>query len=75
MHRLSRDVGTLPEKLPATGPDCNRHLPISAIHADPSTPIVIPGMPHHVTQRGNRRQQTFSCDDDYRAYLDLLKNC
>jgi putative transposase len=30
-------------------------------------------MPHHVTQRGNRRQQTFFCDDDYRAYLDLPK--
>jgi len=34
--------------------------------------IVVPGMPHHVTQRGNRRQQTFFCDDDYRAYLSLL---
>jgi len=29
-------------------------------------------MPHHVTQRGNRRQQTFFCDDDYRAYLELM---
>ncbi|HUT91489.1 MAG TPA: transposase [Thermoguttaceae bacterium] len=29
-------------------------------------------MPHHVTQRGNRRQQTFFCDDDYQAYLDLM---
>jgi len=29
-------------------------------------------MPHHVTQRGNRRQQTFFCDDDYQAYLDLV---
>ena len=34
--------------------------------------IVVPWMPHHVTQRGNRRQQTFFCDDDYRAYLALL---
>lgn len=33
---------------------------------------VAPGFPHHITQRGNRRQQTFFCDDDYRAYLDLL---
>jgi len=30
--------------------------------------IVSPGMPHHVTQRGNRRQQTFFNDDDYRSY-------
>ena len=32
----------------------------------------IPGLPHHVTQRGNRRQQTFFCDDDYAAYLYLM---
>ena len=35
--------------------------------------VVAPGMPHHVTQRGNRRQQTFFGDDDYRAYLGLMK--
>ena len=34
--------------------------------------VVVPGMPHHVTQRGNRRQETFFCDDDYQAYLDLM---
>jgi putative transposase len=34
--------------------------------------IVIPGIPHHVTQRGNGRAQTFFCDADYRTYLDLL---
>jgi len=34
--------------------------------------IVSPGMPHHVTQRGNRRMQTFFGDGDYRAYLSLL---
>jgi putative transposase len=34
--------------------------------------IVIPGMPHHVTQRGNRRQQTFFNDGDYAAYLELM---
>jgi len=34
--------------------------------------VVAPGYPHHVTQRGNRRQQTFFCDDDYRAYLGLM---
>ena len=35
--------------------------------------VVVSGLPHHVTQRGNRRQQTFFSDDDYRAYLDLLQ--
>ena len=34
--------------------------------------VVVPGMPHHITQRGNRRQQTFFCDADYRAYLELM---
>jgi hypothetical protein len=34
--------------------------------------VVIPGMPHHVTQRGNRRQQTFFNDGDYAAYLELM---
>jgi putative transposase len=38
--------------------------------------VVIPNLPHHVTQRGNGRAQTFFCDDDYRLYLDLLrKHC
>lgn len=34
--------------------------------------VVAPGYPHHITQRGNRRQQTFFCDEDYTAYLDLM---
>ena len=29
-------------------------------------------MPHLVTQRGNRREQTFFGDDDYAAYLELM---
>ncbi len=33
---------------------------------------VFPGHPHHVTQRGNGRSQTFFSDHDYRLYLDLL---
>ena len=34
--------------------------------------VICPGIPHHVTQRGNRRQQTFFCDDDYLAYIELM---
>ena len=34
--------------------------------------VVVPDAPHHVTQRGNRRMQTFFSDGDYQAYLDLL---
>lgn len=33
---------------------------------------VFPGHPHHVTQRGNGRAQTFFDDGDYRLYHDLL---
>ena len=34
--------------------------------------VVVPGYPHHITERGDRRQQTFFCEEDYRAYLDLM---
>ena len=34
--------------------------------------LVVPGLPHHVTQRGNRRQQTFFHDEDYAAYVELM---
>ena len=34
--------------------------------------IVAPGLPHHVTQRDNRRMQTFFRDEDYQEYLTLL---
>ena len=34
--------------------------------------LVVPGLPHHVTQRGNRRQPTFFGDSDYRLYMRLL---
>jgi putative transposase len=33
---------------------------------------VAPGLPHHVTQRGNRRQQTFFTTADYRLYRELM---
>jgi putative transposase len=32
---------------------------------------ILPGQPHHVTQRGNRRQQTFFRSSDYAAYLAI----
>jgi putative transposase len=33
--------------------------------------VVAPGIPHHITQRGNRRQLTFFQESDYQLYLDL----
>ena len=37
-----------------------------------SARIVIPGLPHHVTQRGNRRQAIFHSDEDRTAYKQLI---
>ena len=34
--------------------------------------VVAEHYPHHITQRGNRRQDTFFCDDDYRYYIQLM---
>jgi len=34
--------------------------------------VGVPGIPHHVTQRGNRRSTVFWSDEDYQAYFDLL---
>ena len=34
--------------------------------------IVVPGVAHHVTQRGNRRLQTLFVDADYRRYVELI---
>jgi putative transposase len=35
--------------------------------------IVVPGYPHHITQRGNRRQRTFFNESDYSAYINDLE--
>jgi len=34
--------------------------------------MVLPGIPRHVTQRGNRRGRTFFEEGNYALYLDLL---
>ena len=34
--------------------------------------LVAPGLPHHVTQRGNRRQPVFFRDEDWQGYLHAL---
>lgn len=34
--------------------------------------IIVPGLPHHVTQRGNRREAMFFEDGDQEIYRDLL---
>jgi REP element-mobilizing transposase RayT len=33
--------------------------------------VVALGLPHHITERGNCRQQGF-CDEDYQTYLELM---
>ena len=34
--------------------------------------IVVPGLPHHITQRGNGRKCVFDSDVDRRVFLELL---
>ena len=34
--------------------------------------VIATGLTHHVTHRGNRRQQTFFCDEDYQGYIALM---
>jgi putative transposase len=34
--------------------------------------VVVAGVAHHVTQRGNRRQRVFFCDEDYEVYRTQL---
>lgn len=34
--------------------------------------VIATGIPHHVTQRGNRRMTTFFRDEDYQAYIALM---
>jgi putative transposase len=36
--------------------------------------VVVPKYPHHVTQRGNRRQTVFFSAEDYATYIELLAN-
>ncbi len=35
--------------------------------------IILPGVPHHITQRGNRRVKVFADARDYALYLNLLR--
>ncbi len=34
--------------------------------------VIVPGIPHHITQRGNRRLKTFFCAEDYQTYINLM---
>ena len=36
--------------------------------------VVVPEFPHHIIQRGNRRQEVFFNEDDYSEYLRLLSS-
>ncbi|HAK93642.1 MAG TPA: transposase [Planctomycetes bacterium] len=36
--------------------------------------VVLPGVPHHVTQRGSRREEVFFSDEDREIYLEMVAN-
>ena len=35
--------------------------------------VVVTGLPHHITQRGNNKQDVFFTVEDREAYLDILE--
>ena len=35
--------------------------------------VVAEGVPHHITQRGNNRQDVFLLDEDRRFYIEALR--
>jgi len=35
--------------------------------------VVVPGLPHHITQRGNNRRDVFLCGEDRKVYLSLIQ--
>lgn len=37
--------------------------------------VIVPGYPHHITQRGNRRQKTFFCHWEMKILLSDEKIC
>ncbi len=37
--------------------------------------VVVPGIPYHITHRGNLRSDVLFCDAGRQAYLNLLKQC
>jgi Transposase IS200 like len=37
--------------------------------------VAVPGIPYHVTHRGNLRSDVFFCDAGRQAYLNLLRQC
>ncbi|MGZ8284949.1 MAG: REP-associated tyrosine transposase [Allosphingosinicella sp.] len=37
-----------------------------------SVRLIVPGLPHHVTHRGNHRQRTFFSERDHRLYIRYL---
>ncbi len=36
--------------------------------------VILPGEPHHVTQRGGRRQDVFFLEEDREVYLDIMRH-
>jgi putative transposase len=60
-------------------PICSGHIPLQAGRLEEVTTmtrearVVLPGAPHHITQRGIRRSNVFVDDDDHLEYLGLFK--
>src|SRR3954471_24796580 len=45
--------------------------PVGSFVMPRTSRIVVPGVPHHITQRGVRRMQTFLRDGDFALYREI----
>jgi len=53
--------------------ESTRHALRLPWHMSRRSRVVIPGFPHHVTQRGNNRRDVFFSDAERETYLKLLR--
>ncbi len=70
------DSGTIRGQLPNLGSpsaNCAKIAIFTTNRMARMARVVAAGVPHHITQRGNNRQDVFLLDDDRRFYLETLR--
>src|SRR3989304_6709245 len=73
MKGQDKGTGSRDRKWPRTEPKCEIRAALGFFMSMSRIPrLVVPGIAHHVTQRGNRRQTTFFRAFDYELYRQML---
>ena len=70
--RSGHDRGQLPN-LGSPSANCAKIAILTANRMARMARVVAAGVPHHITQRGNNRQNVFLLGDDRRFYLETLR--